>query len=106
MECSPGTQGEVRWNGRVVDDTRNFLIPPRCAYTPQVPRVFSDTLRNNILLGLPEGEVDLRGAIRSAVLEEDVETLERGLDTLVGPRGVKLSGGQVQRTAAARMFVP
>ena len=38
-------------------------------------------------------------------LEEDVQTLEKGLDTLVGPRGVKLSGGQVQRTAAARMFV-
>ena len=101
----PRDAGEVRWNGRVVDDTRNFLIPPRCAYTPQVPRVFSDTLRNNILLGLLEDEVDLQGAIRSAVLEEDVETLERGLDTLVGPRGVKLSGGQVQRTAAARMFV-
>ena len=101
----PRDAGEVRWNGRVVDDTRSFLIPPRCAYTPQVPRVFSDTLRNNILLGLPEDDVDLQGAIRSAVLEEDVETLERGLDTLVGPRGVKLSGGQVQRTAAARMFV-
>ena len=101
----PRDAGEVRWNGRVVDDTRSFLIPPRCAYTPQVPRVFSDTLRNNILLGLPEDEVDLQGAIRSAVLEEDVETLERGLETLVGPRGVKLSGGQVQRTAAARMFV-
>ena len=38
-------------------------------------------------------------------LEEDVQTLEKGLDTLVGPRGVKLSGGQVRRTAAARMFV-
>ena len=101
----PRDAGKVRWNGRVVVDTRNFLIPPRCAYTPQVPRVFSDTLRNNILLGLPEDDVDLQGAIRSAVLEEDVETLERGLDTLVGPRGVKLSGGQVQRTAAARMFV-
>ena len=52
-----------------------------------------------------QGVGDLQGAMRSAVLEEDVETLERGLDTLVNPRGVKLSGGQVQRTAAARMFV-
>jgi ATP-binding cassette subfamily B protein len=39
------------------------------------------------------------------VLEPDLAALERRLDTLVGPRGVKLSGGQVQRTAAARMFV-
>ena len=101
----PSDAGEVRWNGDRVEDTRPFLVPPRCAYTPQVPRVFSDTLRNNILLGLPEERVDLQEAIQSAVLEEDVHTLEKGLDTLVGPRGVKLSGGQVQRTAAARMFV-
>jgi hypothetical protein len=41
----------------------------------------------------------------SAVLERDLEKLEDGLATPVGPRGTKLSGGQVQRTAAARMFV-
>ncbi len=45
------------------------------------------------------------GAIYSSVLEPDVVLLEKGLDTLVGPRGVRLSGGQVQRSAAARMFV-
>jgi ATP-binding cassette subfamily B protein len=39
------------------------------------------------------------------VLEDDVAVLVQGLDTLVGPRGVRLSGGQAQRTAAARMFV-
>jgi len=44
-------------------------------------------------------------AIRAAVLERDVEELEDGLDTVVGPKGLRLSGGQVQRTAAARMFV-
>src|SRR4029079_2041573 len=37
--------------------------------------------------------------------EQDVQALEKGLDTLVGPKGVKLSGGQIQRSAAARMFV-
>src|SRR5205085_6586455 len=71
----------------------------------QVPRLFSETLRENILLGQVEAEVDLEGAIRAAVLEADVAQLEQGLDTLVGPRGVRLSGGQVQRAAAARMFV-
>src|SRR5438093_10048442 len=45
------------------------------------------------------------GAIRSAVLEDDLTTLEKGLDTLVGPKGVRLSGGQIQRAAAARMFI-
>ncbi|MDP6480200.1 MAG: hypothetical protein QGI75_09180, partial [Phycisphaerales bacterium] len=48
---------------------------------------------------------DLPSAVRSAVLERDVEELEKGLDTVVGPRGVKLSGGQQRRSAAARMFV-
>ncbi len=88
-----------------MSEPARFFQPPRCAYTPQVPRLFSDTLRENILLGLPEAHADLRGALHQAVLEPDVETLEHGLDTLVGPRGVRLSGGQVQRAAAARMFV-
>ena len=70
-----------------------------------MPRLFSDTLRANILMGLPEERVDLAGALRLAVLEPDVARLENGLDTLVGPRGVRLSGGQVQRSAAARMAV-
>ena len=57
------------------------------------------------LMGLREEEVDLWGAIRLAVMERDVEELKNGLETLVGPQGVKLSGGQRQRTAAARMLV-
>ncbi|HSH79494.1 MAG TPA: ABC transporter ATP-binding protein, partial [Herpetosiphonaceae bacterium] len=101
----PASAGETRWNGHPVDDPATFMLPPRCAYTPQVPRLFSESLRDNILLGLPETEVDLAGAIEAAVLEADVREMPAGLDTLVGPRGVRLSGGQVQRTAAARMFV-
>jgi ATP-binding cassette subfamily B protein len=97
--------GEIRWNGEIVHDPASFFVPPRCAYTPQVPRLFSETLRDNILMGLPEDEVNLPSAVRAAVMEGDVEVLEKGLDTVVGPRGVKLSGGQVQRAAAARMFV-
>ena len=49
--------------------------------------------------------MDLPGAVRSAVLEDDIDDLEKGMDTVVGPRGVKLSGGQQRRAAAARMFV-
>ncbi len=83
--------------------------PPRCAYTPQAPRLFSETLRDNILLGIPgetaEGQARLQQAIRLSVLEHDLAALDAGLDTLVGPRGVRLSGGQLQRAAAARMLV-
>jgi ATP-binding cassette subfamily B protein len=101
----PKQAGEIRWNDAVVADPESFFLPPRCAYISQVPRLFSETLRDNILMGLSEAQVDLSGAIRSAVLESDVAALEKGLDTVVGPKGVRLSGGQVQRAAAARMFV-
>lgn len=97
--------GEICWNGRDVGNPSRFFIPPRAAYTPQVPRLFSESLRDNLLLGLPEDKSRLEAALRNAVLDQDVLTLEDGLDTKVGPRGVKLSGGQLQRAAAARMFV-
>jgi ATP-binding cassette subfamily B protein len=100
----PRDEGEVLWNGRIVDDPASFLTPPRVAYTPQVPRLFSESLRDNLLLGLPEERADLPFAIRAAVMEQDVAAMPDGLDTLVGARGVRLSGGQVQRAAAARMF--
>ncbi|MEP7003992.1 MAG: ABC transporter ATP-binding protein [Chloroflexota bacterium] len=100
----PMDGGEIRWNGLRIDDPGGFLAPPRCAYVPQVPRLFSDSVRANILLGLPE-DAELDRAIRAAVLERDVPELAQGLDTLVGSRGVRLSGGQVQRVAAARAFV-
>jgi ATP-binding cassette subfamily B protein len=101
----PREAGEIRWNGQVVEDAAHFFVPPRSAYTPQAPRLFSETLRQNILLGLPEDPGALADAIHGAVLERDIATLEAGLDTEVGTRGVKLSGGQAQRTAAARMLV-
>ena len=101
----PPKAGSVRWNGSEIGDAQHFMTPPSCAYLPQVPRLFSETLRDNILMGLPEDSVDLAGSVRLAVLERDVETLEDGLDTMVGPRGVRLSGGQRRRAGAARVFV-
>ena len=101
----PKDAGEIRWNGELVEDLASFFVPPRSAYTAQVPQLFSATLKENILLGLPEDAVDLPAAIHTAVMERDVAELEKGLETVIGTRGVKLSGGQAQRTAAARMFV-
>jgi ATP-binding cassette subfamily B protein len=101
----PRDAGEIRWNGDVVEDPATYFVPPRCAYVPQVPRLFSDSLKANILLGLRAVEAAVGTAVRAAVLEQDVAQLTHGLDTLVGSRGVRLSGGQVQRAAAARAFV-
>ena len=101
----PLDQGEVYWNDQLVTQRADFFVPPRAAYTGQVPRLFSDTLRNNILLGMPAAEADLDAAIYGAVMEKDLADLDAGLETMVGPRGVRLSGGQIQRSAAARMLV-
>ena len=101
----PRDAGEIRWNADLVDDPATFFVPPHCAYVPQVPRLFSDSLMANILLGIGAAEASVLGAVRAAVLEQDVAGLTHGLETLVGSRGVRLSGGQVQRAAAARAFV-
>lgn len=101
----PKDAGTIAWNGAAVDDPGSFFVPPRSAYTPQVPRLYSDTLEANILLGLDVPPDRLQSAIRSAVLEPDIAALPQGLGTVIGPRGVRLSGGQAQRTAAARMFI-
>ena len=101
----PRESGEIYWNDEVVADPKSFFVPPRCAYTPQVPRLFSEPLKDNILMGLPDDPEALDRAIRLGVMEADLPTLENGLDTVVGPRGVKLSGGQIQRAAATRMFI-
>ena len=98
-------EGEVRWNGELVTDRASFFVPRCSAYTPQVPKLFSMTLRENLLLGLGEPDEAVIAAVRAAALERDLASMPQGLDTLVGPRGMRLSGGQIQRTAAARMFV-
>jgi ABC-type multidrug transport system fused ATPase/permease subunit len=101
----PKDSGDILWNGLVIDDPADFLTPPRCAYTAQIPRLFSNSLRENLLLGLPNSDEEIQQALHAAVLDKDVAEFKDALDTVVGPKGVKLSGGQIQRSAAARMFI-
>lgn len=101
----PADAGTISWNGEAVADPAEFFVPPRAAYTPQVPRLFSMSLRDNLLLGRTDPDDRLAEAIRAAVLEPDLAAMPQGLGTMVGPLGVRLSGGQVQRAAAARMFL-
>jgi len=101
----PPQTGDIRWNGAPVPDLPSFMQPPRVAYTPQVPVLFSETIRSNILLGWPADDAELRRATDLSVLAPDLAEMGDGLATVVGTRGVKLSGGQVQRVATARMLV-
>jgi ABC-type multidrug transport system fused ATPase/permease subunit len=101
----PLHSGALYWNNQRVDDPANFFVPPRSAYTPQVPQLFSGSLRENILLGLDEETVDWEKAITQAVFDPDLAMMPEGLETVLGTKGVRLSGGQQQRAAAARMFI-
>ena len=93
---------ELYWNGQAIRDPASFFQPPHSAYTSQLPRLVSDSLAANVLLG--QDEERLAEALALSQLEHDISRLEKGSDSLVGSRGVKLSGGQVQRSAAARML--
>lgn len=90
--------GSITWNGVEVDDAQVFLRPGQVSYVSQVPRVLSGSFADNVVLG--HGRA-LDRAIADARLREDVEDAG-GHDALVGHRGVRLSGGQVQRLALAR----
>ncbi|MEO5953506.1 MAG: ABC transporter ATP-binding protein, partial [Chloroflexia bacterium] len=99
--------GVIKWNDKEIEDPATWFVPPHSAYTPQVPRLFSESLRENILMGIEDDpqHPKLATALHTAVMEQDIEGMDEGLETLVGPKGVRLSGGQIQRAAAARMFV-
>lgn len=95
-------RGEVRWNDSVVDDRAAFFVPPNCAYVAQVPRMFAESLLDNLRLGHELDEEAVRAGIATAAFDDDVAMLPEGLATMVGARGVRLSGGQLQRAAGAR----
>jgi ATP-binding cassette, subfamily B, bacterial len=91
-------RGSIHWNDREVEDAQTFLRPGQVAHIAQVPRVLSGTFVDNIRLG---HERPLDRPVSDARLTEDVATAG-GVEALVGHRGVRLSGGQVQRLALAR----
>jgi ATP-binding cassette subfamily B protein len=99
----PLEHGTIRWNGEPVAQPSTAMVPPRTAYLPQVPRLFSEPLADTVLLGLrPDG---LDHAMWLTCLDEDLESMPDGTATLIGPRGLRLSGGQIQRAGAARALV-
>lgn len=100
----PVDSGKIYLNNEEVKNNSEKLTPPIVAYTSQNSNLFSDTIKNNVLLGLKDEGGKLEQAIYSAVLDRDIKNFKEGIDTLIGSKGVKLSGGQRQRVAVARMF--
>jgi len=99
-------QGGVRYNGRPLGEALEAWRS-QVAYLPQEVFLIDESLRSNVALGVPEGDIDasrLDEALRQARLDEVAAALPNGVHTLIGERGVRLSGGQRQRVALARAF--
>ena len=96
--------GQVLVDGRDIrDDVGSWQR--RIGYVPQGFALLDDTLRRNIAFGRPDAEIsdgDVEAALRLAHLSETVASLPQGLDTRIGERGVRFSGGERQRVAIAR----
>ncbi len=91
--------GQIDWNGQPI----SAIGAPHVLATTQIPFLLSDTLRENITLGADD--TALNHVLTASALNHDIAQLPDGLNTIVGPRGVRLSGGQRQRVALARMLL-
>ena len=101
----PMDSGGVYCNGEKVENVTEFFSPPFCTYLSQTPRLFMDTVRENILLGMDVPEQSLSDVIGRSALNQDMEQLDKGLETFVGANGKKISGGQRKRIALARALI-
>ncbi|MCP3782589.1 ABC transporter ATP-binding protein/permease [Micromonospora sp. A3M-1-15] len=95
--------GTLSWNGEPVTEPELFLRPNQVGYVGQLPRVLSGTVADNIALG---HQVDAAGAVSTAQLDHDLAAAGGGLGLLIGHKGTRLSGGQLQRLALARALAP
>lgn len=98
--------GSIKFDGIDIRDLTLESLRQHISIVFQDNFLFTGTIRENILLGNPNAtEQDINDAIKSAHLEEVMESLPDGLDTVLGERGTSLSGGQRQRVAIARAMV-
>ncbi len=98
--------GAVLIDGVDIRDYELNSLRDKIAIVFQDNFLFAGTIRDNILLGKADASDEkIRQAVKGACLEEFIKTLDKGLDTQIGERGVLLSGGQKQRIAIARAFL-
>lgn len=99
-------KGAIKIDGILINDIKLNDLRAHIAIVFQDNFLFEGTIRDNILLGkLDATEAELHNAIKNSYLEDFINSLENGLDTQIGERGVLLSGGQKQRIGIARAFL-
>lgn len=95
--------GAVKINGIDARALKQQSLRGAIGVVPQNTSLFNDTLKSNIAYGRKDAtDEEIMQAIKDAQLEGFVDSLPEGWDTMVGDRGLKLSGGEKQRTAIAR----
>jgi ATP-binding cassette subfamily B protein len=100
------TSGTVRISGIDVRDATQASLRDAVGVVTQDPHLFHDSLRANLLYAKPEAtDPELTAALEQAQILPLVESLPDGLDTVVGERGYRLSGGEKQRVALARLIL-
>ncbi len=99
-------QGTVRLDGHDVRDLTLSSIGDAVGFVMQDPHLFHDTIRENLRYAKPEAtEGELEAACRAARIHDLVMSLPDGYDTIVGERGYRMSGGEKQRLAIARVLL-
>ena len=99
-------QGKIKIDDIDIADYKIESLRNNISIVLQDNFLFAGTIKENILMGKPEAtEEELNAAIKNACLEEFISTLDDGIETYIGERGVLLSGGQKQRIAIARAFI-
>ncbi len=100
------TSGAVRIGGKDVRDIRLTSLYEHVGLVTQEPHLFHDSIRDNLRYARPEAtDTELVDALRTAQLGHLLDELPDGLDTVVGDRGYRLSGGEKQRLAIARLLL-
>jgi ATP-binding cassette, subfamily B, bacterial len=100
------TQGAIRVDGRDVRDVTLLSLSKAIGVVTQDPHLYHDTIANNLRFARPNAtDEDLVNACKAAQIWELVSSLPDGLNTVVGERGYRLSGGEKQRIAIARVLL-
>jgi len=105
MRVCPPTSGVILAGGNDIRQIRLAAYRQYFGYVPQEPSLFSESVKDNIVMGRSASEADLAEAMKASQLEEFIRKCPEGMKQMIGERGLKVSGGEKQRIAIARALL-